>query len=145
MRFRSLICTLAILACPRLLFAQAHECDRLEVNEFIVQAGPAPLNVCWDGKDADGAAVAPVNFAVTIGTTRSLVGMAKGATANGAGLFLYSATQPITVPKGITTINIEVGISDGIGGTVYTGIVSPLALKGRGPAPTRPVKPRVGP
>lgn len=74
-----------------------HPCDGAAPTTATVVEGTRQLVWCWDGKDANGNVTTLTQWAVYIGTTRTvLTNILAGSTVNAAGLRDYRASVPFT-------------------------------------------------
>lgn len=76
-----------------------HPCDGTPATSSMVIAGARTISWCFSGLDTNGAVTTVTSWALYTNNVRSvLTGVTVGATANAAGLKLFSA--PLTVAAG---------------------------------------------
>lgn len=106
------------------LAAQAgHPCDGTAATTGAVLEGARTLAWCFAGVDVNGAPTTVTSWAVYVDNVRSTVSTGSvtvGATANAAGLRLYTA--PLTVVRGARSIQVA-GVN-GVGEAARSGAFS---------------------
>lgn len=83
----------------------AHPCDGVAPTSGSVVSGSRTVSWCWNGLDTNGQPTTVTSWAIYVDGVRAVLGtVTVGATANSAGLKLYSA--PVTLSAGSHTVQI---------------------------------------
>jgi hypothetical protein len=92
----------AVLFSPVVAFAQTHPCDLTTPTSGTATAGQtATLALCHPGVDTNGNPV--TGFAIYLDGARSTPTLTRGATANSAGLWEYTAPMVVPATAGLKT------------------------------------------
>lgn len=124
--------------------AQVHPCDGVAATTFKMQSGSVTVLICWEEKDTQGNPVIANSWGVSIdGGPRTIFAMARiTSTPNAAGFSQYQGI--FSLPKGMKTVSVDVGIDDGLGGTL-TAAAPSVQWQGQGPPPRAPKNATVKP